>query len=208
LVHKDHAEGQIDGYNGIGKITFDKETLIQEGLERLNVTQVEQDKRRDPYPSVKVYLATPYFNDVQVERVEKASEALKRNPTVEVVHFPFDFQYKNATEDSDENSVFGTPEWQGATYQNDLSAMATADAGVFLYDLDNIDDGTAFEIGFMRALHKPAIIVLQSEEDLDDKELNLMIAQGGTSFITDIDDLATYDFNHFPSNPIPPVDVY
>lgn len=164
-----------------------------------------ENKRQAKVADTKLYLATPYFNPEQKERVEEATEALNRNPTVGVVHFPFDYQYEDLLEGDD---GFGAPEWQQATYQNDLSAMATADAGVFLYDLDNIDDGTAFEIGFMRALHKPAIIVLQSKDDLNDKQLNLMIARGGTYFITNVEELAEYDFNHFPSDPNLPIDVY
>ena len=85
--------------------------------------------------------------------------------------------------------------------------MNTADAGVFLYDVENVDDGTAFELGFMRAMHKPAIVVLLSENGLENKELNLMIARGATYFMTDINELATYDFNPFPTNPLPDMDV-
>ena len=49
--------------------------------------------------------------------------------------------------------------WRVATYQNDLNGIVNATCGVFLYDMDNIDDGSAFEIGFFRALHKPVILV-------------------------------------------------
>jgi nucleoside deoxyribosyltransferase len=166
------------------------------------------DKRKDAVANTKLYLATPFFNPDQKRRVEEATKALNSNPTVGVVHFPFDFQYKDASFESDPKGVFGSFEWQIATYQNDLSAMNTADAGVFLYDLENVDDGTAFEVGFMRAMHKPAIVVLLSENGFDDVELNLMIAQGGTYFMTDIQELATYDFNHFPTNPVPPIKVF
>ncbi|MGY0836412.1 nucleoside 2-deoxyribosyltransferase [Aerococcus urinaeequi] len=165
------------------------------------------DKRKDISASTKLYLATPFFNPDQVRRVEEATKALNANPTVDVVHFPFDHQYKDTSFDRDPEGIFGSFEWQVATYQNDLSAMNTADAGVFLYDVENVDDGTAFELGFMRAMHKPAIVVLLSENGLEGKELNLMIARGGTYFMTDINELATYDFNHFPTNPLPDMDV-
>lgn len=158
--------------------------------------------------SAKIYLATPWFNQEQKERVEKVSELLSSNPTVGVVHFPFDYQYKDATIEN-QNGVFGSLEWQVATYQNDLSAMGTSDCGVFLYDLDNLDDGTAFEMGFMRAMNKPAIIVTFSHNK--DVKVNLMIARGATAFIdgdTDLEQLASYNFNHFPSNPVCPHDVF
>lgn len=158
--------------------------------------------------SVKIYLATPWFNPEQKERVEKVSKLLSSNPTVGVVHFPFDYQYKDATIEN-QNGVFGSLEWQVATYQNDLSAMGTSDCGVFLYDLDNLDDGTAFEMGFMRAMNKPAIIVTFSHNE--NVKVNLMIARGATAFIdgdTDLEQLASYNFNHFPSNPVCPHDVF
>ena len=99
------------------------------------------DKGLAKSPTTKIYLATPWFNDVQKERAKKAREYLNQNETVGVIHFPFDFQYKDATVDNDPEGVFGTPEWVAATFQNDCTAVATSDIGVFLYDLDNIDDG-------------------------------------------------------------------
>lgn len=150
--------------------------------------------------NTKIYLGSPFFNDVQKERVEVATKHLEKNPTLELVHFPFDHQYGGASIENKEDGLFGSLEWQVGTYQNDLTGMETADAGVFLYDIDNLDDGSAFEIGFMRALHKPVVVVLLGEKPLEEYELNLMIAQGGTYFINDMAELETYDFNHYPSN--------
>lgn len=55
------------------------------------------DKRKDTSASTKLYLATPFFNPDQVRRVEEATKALNANPTVGVVHFPFDHQYKDTS---------------------------------------------------------------------------------------------------------------
>ena len=71
--------------------------------------------------------------------------------------------------------------------------------------MDNIDDGSAFEIGFMRALHKPVILVPFTNDPNKEKEMNLMLAQGVTTIIdgnTDFEKLATYDFNSTPANPV------
>lgn len=166
------------------------------------------NKRTFIRSSAKIYLATPWFSPEQKGRVEKVSELLSCNPTVGVIHFPFDYQYKDATIDN-QNGVFGSLEWQVATYQNDLSAMGTSDCGVFLYDLDNLDDGTAFEVGYMRSMGKPAIIVTFSHQK--NVKVNLMIARGATAFIngdTDLEQLNSYNFNHFPSNPVCPHDVF
>jgi len=59
----------------------------------------------------------------------------------------------------------------------------------------------------MRALHKP-VLVLPFSKNLDQKQLNLMIAQGTTSFIKSFEHLSNYDFNHFPSEPQTPIDVF
>jgi len=159
-------------------------------------------KRSELFNTTKIYLATPWFNKEQKNRVEEVSKLLSNNPTVGVIHFPFDYQYKNANIDN-KDGIFGSLEWQVATYQNDLSAMGTADCGVFLYDLDNVDDGTAFEVGYMRSMGKPAIIVTFSHNK--NVKVNLMIARGATAFIDgdkNLNDLVNYNFNHFPSNPV------
>lgn len=166
------------------------------------------NKRTDAFNNTKIYLATPWFNPEQKKRVEEASKLLSANPTVGVVHFPFDYQYKDATIEN-KDGVFGSLEWQVATYQNDLSAMGTADCGVFLYDLDTVDDGTAFEVGYMRAMNKPAIVATFSNKD--DTKVNLMVARGATTFIdgdNDLEELASFNFNHFPSNPVCPYPVF
>lgn len=169
------------------------------------------DKGTYPAPLAKVYLAGPWFNPIQRERAARAREFLNSNPTVGVIHFPFDFQYMNATEDHDPAGVFGSTEWINATYQTDITACSTADAGVFLYDMDRIDDGTAMELGFMRALHKPCIVVpFTQKKDMSFVRMNLMIAAGATYFIgqDNFDDLASYDFNHMPTMKKPPFDVF
>ena len=168
---------------------------------------VRSNKRYARKETNKIYLGAPYFNDVQKKRVEEASKLLNYNLSVGVIHEPFDFQYKDVSIDKDEEGIFGSLEWQVATYQNDLSAMETSDVGVFLYDLDSEDSGSAFEIGFMRALHKPVVAVLLSENH-DDKQVNLMLARSITAFIPSVSELGSYDFNHTPSNPVCPYPVF
>uniref|UniRef100_UPI0025868C51 nucleoside 2-deoxyribosyltransferase n=1 Tax=uncultured Lactobacillus sp. TaxID=153152 RepID=UPI0025868C51 len=83
--------------------------------------------------------------------------------------------------------------------------LVNASSGVILYHMENIDDCSAFEIGFMRALHKPVILVPFTNDPNKEKEMNLMLAQGVTTIIdgnTDFEKLATYDFNTTPANPV------
>lgn len=163
---------------------------------------------KETNPTTKIYLATSYFNDKQRERAHKAEEVLAKNDTVNVVHMPFNHQYQDVSIASeDNNDMFGSPEWQKNTYGLDMTAVATSDCVVALYDLDMIDDGIAFELGLARSTHKPVILIPLSE-NLEEKELNLMIAQATTYFMDSIEDLETYDFNHFPSNMNPSLPVF
>lgn len=159
----------------------------------------------------KIYLGTPWFNEVQKKRATLAQEALSKNPTVDIFHFPFAHQYKDATVEDQKDGIFGSLEWQIATYENDMTAIGSSDMGVFLYDADNPDEGSTYEMGVLRGDHKPVITVLFTEKTSDKPELNLMIARGTTTFIDQEDwikELETFDFQHPMSNPIPSLKVF
>ena len=168
------------------------------------------DKCLTKVPNTKIYLATPWFNPKQKERAELAKKYLNENETVGVIHFPFDFQYKDATVDNDPEGVFGTPEWIQATFQNDCTAVASSDVGVFLYDLDNIDDGSAYELALFRSQGKPCVMIPFSDRPKDEVEINLMIAGGVTTWISqeNFADLKNFNFNHPQANPVPPFKVF
>lgn len=162
----------------------------------------------------RIYLGTPFFNDAQRQRVKIAQQLLTQNPTVTDFHFPFDYQYKGASVVNQQDGLFGSLEWQVATYRNDMNAIAQADLGVFLYDLDNIDDGCAFEIGALRQAQKPVVTVFCGEKER--YTLNLMIAQGSNMMIKQSEALASdganslakIDFNHIINTPVAPYPVF
>ena len=144
--------------------------------------------------TAKIYLGTPFYNDDQRARVDKARALLEENPTVVRVHFPFDQNFVDPDEKNPEIGGIRSMTWRLATYNNDLEGLVNSTCGVFLYDMDNVDDGSAFEIGFMRALHKPVVLVTFTKDPDKDKVMNLMIAQGVTTIIdgnTELDKLAT-----------------
>ena len=156
-------------------------------------------------PTAKIYLGSPFYTDAERDRVPVAKELLAKNPTVLQVHFPFDQNFIDPAEENPEVGGVRSMTWRVGTYQNDLSGIVNATCGVFLYDMDRIDDGCAFEIGFMRAMHKPVILVPFTEKETPEKEMNLMIAQGVTTIIdgnTDFEKLAEYDFNSTPAAPV------
>lgn len=155
--------------------------------------------------TAKIYLGTPFYNDDQRARVDKARALLEENPTVVRVHFPFDQNFVDPDEKNPEIGGIRSMTWRLATYNNDLEGLVNSTCGVFLYDMDNVDDGSAFEIGFMRALHKPVVLVTFTKDPDKDKVMNLMIAQGVTTIIdgnTELDKLANFDFNTVPAKPV------
>lgn len=156
-------------------------------------------------PTGKIYLGSPFYSDAERARVDKAKALLSKNPTVAHVFFPFDGGFTDPNEKNPEVGGIRSMVWRDATYQNDLTGIVNASCGVFLYDMDMLDDGSAFEIGFMRAMHKPVVLLPFTEHPEKDKKMNLMLAQGVTTIIdgnTDFEKLATYNFDECPANPV------
>ncbi|WP_251717615.1 nucleoside 2-deoxyribosyltransferase [Lactobacillus agrestimuris] len=156
-------------------------------------------------PTGRIYLGSPFYNEAQRGRVDQAKDLLSKNPSIAHIFFPFDAGFTDPAEENPEIGGIRSMVWRDATYQNDLTGIVNASCGVFLYDMDNLDDGSAFEIGFMRAMHKPVVLVPFTEHPEKDKVMNLMLAQGVTTIIdgnTELEKLSTYDFNECPSNPV------
>lgn len=132
---------------------------------------------------MKIYLASPFFNEEELSNVQKAEQILrKRGFTV--------FSPR-------ENEVRGvpfTPAWSLETFRNDRRFIDWADAVVMLYYGAYSDSGTAWECGYAYATHKPVIVVHFS------KKSNLMVHEGCHANITP-EELQTYDFQTMPSSP-------
>ncbi len=162
--------------------------------------------------TARIYLGSPFYTPAQRERVLQAKALLAKNATVAHVTFPFDQNFVDSAESvADRESGRRSVLWQQATYQNDLAGISHATCGVFLYDLDRIDDGSAFEIGFFRAQHKPVILVPFRVNEATPKGMNLMLAQGVTTLLdgnTEFARLATFDFNETPANPVSGYQIY
>lgn len=156
------------------------------------------EKRNGKVPRVKIYLGGPFFDLMQKQRVDDAAGYLDSNPTVSVIHCPFDYQSRDASIDNDKDGFFGSRTWVDNTFRNDIYAMQTSDVGVFLYDLDKEDSGTAMEIGFMYEQHKPVYLVPFYKGNLDNYELNLMIAGATTQYIdgSELSKLKDVNFDH------------
>lgn len=153
----------------------------------------------------RIYLGSPFYSADERQRVQQAKKLLAQNPTVAHFFFPFDQDFTDPQEKNPTVGGVRSMVWRQATYQNDLNGIVNATCGVFLYDMDMLDDGSAFEIGFMRALHKPVVLVPFTKHPAKEKKMNLMIAQSVTTIIdgnTQFKQLATYNFDDNPAQPV------
>ncbi|WP_289146224.1 nucleoside 2-deoxyribosyltransferase [uncultured Megamonas sp.] len=138
---------------------------------------------------VKVYCACSWFDQEQTKHMKNVYKALKENKTCDWdnSYRPLDHQYKGIA--VDENPEFLDDEYQRAawianTYKNDISGIINSNVGVFAYvpGQETIDDGMAFELGYMTAMGKPTIVVIP--DDKGQEPMNLMIAEGATQVVT------------------------
>ena len=132
----------------------------------------------------RVYLASPFFDEKEIEIMEKVRDIL-REKGLEV------FVPK---ENQNLELGFGSREWRKATFKGDIEAIDTADVVVAINCKGNYDDaGTMFEIGYSFAKEIPVILVNTTGETI-----TLMIADSLHALVTTEEELKEYDFNEMP----------
>ena len=136
-----------------------------------------------------IYLAGPFFDEEQLERIGRAEQALAANPQVGNVFSPRQHELRDVE--------MGTPKWRERTFKLDTDQIDAADVVVALADYtdDQVDSGTAFEIGY--AFHQQTPVVLLHEKD---NTVNLMLAESLRAYLTTAEALATYDFATLPTS--------
>ena len=129
----------------------------------------------------KWYLASPFFNEKEIEAVETVENILKEKG----IDFwsPRKHQYFQLEA--------GSQEWSMATYMNDVKALDFCVGTVMVYHGNYSDSGTAFEAGYTIARGKPLIVVHVGEAS------NLMIHTPALANLT-VDELKAYDFEVLP----------
>lgn len=134
--------------------------------------------------SVNIYLAGPFFDDEQIDRVSRAEQALEKNPTVASVFSPRKHQHPELEQFS--------KEWQKVTFAGDVAAIEEADLLVTLidYEGEQVDPGTAWEFGYAVKANKPVIVVKEKAGSV-----NLMLSEPLHAYFTDVAELETYDFD-------------
>jgi nucleoside 2-deoxyribosyltransferase len=126
----------------------------------------------------RVYLASPFFNDVEIENLSKAEKILREKGLY--VFSPREHEVR-------EGNV-GNPAWSLATFTNDIRGIDSCEYVVALYYGNYSDSGTAWEIGYAFATNKPVIVVHFGDSS------NLMIHEGCHSNLMSLQELSEYDF--------------
>ncbi|MFD1318309.1 nucleoside 2-deoxyribosyltransferase [Loigolactobacillus zhaoyuanensis] len=138
-----------------------------------------------------IYLAAPFFNDEQIQRLQQVEKALIENTSIDNVFVPM----------NDTNAAgleFGTPQWRDLAYHEDLAGLTNADVVVAVYDYEAgySDPGTMFEIGYAVANQIPVVVYYQQHQSV-----NLMIAQGLHYYCHQLAELSVLNFMQLPEKP-------
>lgn len=134
---------------------------------------------------MKIYLASPFFNEKELENVRIAEKILTErgfslfSPRLNEVR-------------TDENTQQSW--WSKETFMNDKKFIDWADVVVILYYGGYSDSGTAWECGYAYGTNTPVVVVQLGEDS------NLMVHEGCHSNIT-LEELKTYDFEMLPTKP-------
>jgi nucleoside 2-deoxyribosyltransferase len=131
----------------------------------------------------RIYLASPFFNELEIMYVEKVEKILAEKGLE--VFSPM----RNQRPDLQA----GTRQWSVEIFRNDVKFIDWAEAVVAIYHGNYSDSGTAWELGYAYGTNKPVIVVHVGNES------NLMVHEGGHANIT-LNDLKKYDFDKLPSS--------
>ena len=131
---------------------------------------------------MKIYLASPFFNDAENVYVSIA-ESFLRNRGFKV-YSPREHEVRDTYE-------VGTPKWAEETFKEDVKAIKDCDRVVMLYYGNYSDSGTAWECGFAFGIGKPVVAVHL------EKLSNLMVHCSADANISLVE-LTTYDFENMP----------
>ncbi|WP_395317698.1 nucleoside 2-deoxyribosyltransferase [Fructilactobacillus frigidiflavus] len=136
-----------------------------------------------------IYLASPFFSEEQITRIEMVEKALTNNKTVADFYSPRKHQEA-------ENEEFTKP-WAKEIYQRDIENIEAADAVLAVIDFDgpNVDSGTAYEIGAAVAMGKPVVVFQQK-----DNTVNLMISESLHAYLKTGEEVENYDFKTMPTS--------
>ena len=134
---------------------------------------------------MKIYLASPFFNDNEIANIRQAVEIL--NAKGHEVFVPMEHDVEN-------RESLTNAEWAEEIFKIDKSGIDSCDVVVLLYGGMYSDSGTAWECGYAYGTNTPVVVVQLGEDS------NLMVHEGCHSNIT-LEELKTYDFEMLPAKP-------
>ena len=135
----------------------------------------------------KIYLASPFFNSEETNKLEIVKTIL-RDKGLDVFV---------PNEHQNPQLEFGSLEWRAATFKSDVDAIDNCDVMVAINCQGNYDDaGTMWEIGYAFAKGIPVVVV-----NVTGETINLMIADSLHSLLTSYDELQEYDFDKLEKKP-------
>lgn len=135
----------------------------------------------------KIYLASPFFNSEETNKLEIVKTIL-RDKGLDVFV---------PNEHQNPQLEFGSLEWRAATFKSDVDAIDNCDIMVAINCQGNYDDaGTMWEIGYAFAKGIPVVLFNNTG-----KTINLMIADSLHSLLTSYDELQEYDFDKLEKKP-------
>ena len=131
---------------------------------------------------IKIYIASPFFNDTETSVLGKAEEILKKRGYD--VYSPREHEVREGND--------GSPEWSRETFESDREGIDWCDCVVMLYWGSYSDSGSAWECGYAYAIHKPVIVLQLGESS------NLMVHEGSHTNLYSLEELEQYDFEKMP----------
>ena len=118
---------------------------------------------------MKIYLSGPLFTQVERQWNRRLATALEKHIPDTEVFLPQDIKFEGA---------YNRPEHYQHIYDRCLEMVKEADMMVAVLDGADADSGTAYEMGYARALGVPIIGVRTDYRKSQERGLNLMLARG------------------------------
>ena len=124
----------------------------------------------------KVYVAGPFFNDKERDRMERLKKHLLKHFTKDFeFFFPIDSVVAKATE-------LPNHEWARKVFESDKDEILKSDMILAIYDKHYSDSGTSWELGYAYGLHIPIYLLCT-----DLKSDNSLMTMCAADFIYDFE---------------------
>ena len=132
---------------------------------------------------MRIYLASPFFNDKELDYYKKVLNILEKKNLTVYAPLKNEISRENKTKE----------QWAKLTFSKDVEEINKADAVVMLFYGLYSDSGTSWECGYAFATNKPVVVV-----HLHEGKSNCMINCGSYSNLKGLQELENYDFDKMP----------